>query len=146
MTHNDLNRGMVYDKEVCSIPRPQMFQMWIDTSLKKFIAIKDDRAVGFMFAQKGVKGFRVSPFYARDYSIAQSLMHMLVSTMKDSEMIGISLPEENENSLLLCVNVGLDTLYQKCFIERSVTMYTQGEIAVQLDQCYGFTDYEPVLL
>ncbi len=143
MIDDDINRGMVYDMEVCSIPRPQIFQMWMATSLKKFIAIKDEKAVGFMFAKKGVNGFRVSPFYARDYSIAHSLMHRFVSILKDNEIVEISIPVDNQNSLNLFVDIGLN---QKCLIGRSVRMYTQGEIPVNLQQCYGYVNYEPAIL
>jgi len=103
-----------------------------------FVAVRDNECVGFGMIQPNLhQGCHVTPLYAQEPAIAESLLKKLIDNFPTGNGFEITICSQNVAANCLLNKLGCEFKTEKC-----IRLYRRGKVNTNLNWVYGMiTDY-----
>ena len=91
-----------YDAQCFPAERSQFLKNWLNMpNAKVIMIIHNDKIQGYGVIRKCVKGFKIGPLFADDFTPAENILLHLIDLVEVGESVYFDIPEPNENAKYL---------------------------------------------
>jgi GNAT superfamily N-acetyltransferase len=128
---------LALDGKCFGFERAEFLALWINQpNAKTFKYVAQGNLQGFAIIRKCVKGYKVCPLFANNYTVAEALYKACLSSLPDGEMLFLDIPLSNPDAVTLVRNFGGEYVFE------CARMYYGTPPQMAVENVFGLTSFE----
>lgn len=136
IVEQDFPSVLEYDSECFGFKRPEFLIGWLNMKgSRTFKYISYGKIAGYAVVRKALKGFKVGPLFADDFTVADALYRACLNSVPD-EFLYLDIPMINNDAIRLVEN------YKAQYVFECARMYHGDTPDIPIHRIFGITTFE----